>query len=76
MTYELAGRPTEAEILPPNSLDKAARALFDKMEHLDPSTHGDIGWDALTDFEREYYRACAKAVALQLANHDKIDGRS
>jgi hypothetical protein len=60
-----AGAP-EIEILPPDNLDRLARALFEKMEHLDPSEQGDVGWEGLSMFEREFYQACVAAILLEL----------
>jgi hypothetical protein len=50
-------------VLPPfDSVDRATRVLFDKMEHLDPTPEGDFGWDGLSDYDREFYRSCAAAI--------------
>ena len=59
---------------PLDSVDRGARALFEKMEHLDPTPEGDFGWDGLSDYDREFYLACATAVidSLQQFSDDHI----
>jgi hypothetical protein len=38
-----------------------AQCLFEKMEHLDPSPD-ERSWEALTEFEREFYLTCVHAL--------------
>jgi hypothetical protein len=54
------------EVLPPDRIERLARVLFEKMEHLDPSEQGDVGWEALSPFEREFYQVCVAAILLEL----------
>lgn len=68
-----------AEVLPPEGkIDKLARALFDKMEHLDPSEEGDAGWDGLNEHEKDFYRTCVETILahldLELPDDRVIDG--
>lgn len=66
------------EILPPDRVDNLARVLFEKMEHLDPSETGDIGWEAQDEYERQFYRSCVGVILaeLEFTNDNVIDGRS
>lgn len=53
----------DVEILPPEKEeDRLAFILFKAMEHLDPSEQGDRGWDNLTEYERQYYFTCVRAI--------------
>jgi hypothetical protein len=63
----------------PESLERLARVLQEKMEDLDPCDGRE--WDELTDHEREFYRQCVKHIlmerkhvlcALPLADNDPI----
>jgi hypothetical protein len=43
---------------PPSDLERLARALYWKMEHLDPSASAD--WEDLTSREKEFYCLCVQ----------------
>lgn len=64
--------------MPPDRVDNLARALFEKMEHLDPSEAGDIGWEDQDEYERQFYRACVGVILaeLEFTGDDVIDRRS
>jgi hypothetical protein len=59
--------------------------LRDKMEHLDPTETGDLGWLELTDRDREFYRLCVldliasaeavDAILRQPSDYSRIDRR-
>ena len=44
----------------PDTFERLGRALFEKMEHLDPSEDRD--WVGLSEREREFFCLSAKAV--------------
>ena len=62
MADKLALTEPETEIIPPNEFDLLGRTLFEEMEHLDPSEYSALGWGGLTEFEKEFYRSCARRV--------------
>lgn len=75
---------SEIEILPADApLERAARLLREKMEHLDPTERGGAEWHAFSDWEKDYYRVCVEdiltrvelvhACLIQLANDHGID---
>ena len=45
------------------AIERLAKRLFDKMEHLEPSDQSD--WDGLDDGDREFYRSCVKALLFE-----------
>ena len=55
------------------ALDRLSAALFQKMEHLDPSPSSDPevedwGWSALSEVERGFYRSCVTRVLSELCD--------
>lgn len=44
------------------AVDELARVLFEKMQHLDPSTDGN--WGDLSVHAREFYVTCVEELAL------------
>lgn len=84
-------RPTHVEdeitgeiLAPKTALERAAELLRDKMEHLAPTTEGELPWDELADNEREFYLLCVSDIFLryelvysclrELTHHDCKDG--
>jgi hypothetical protein len=76
----------DSDVLPPeNSIEQMARILREKMEHLDPTETGDLAWEELREWDREFYRLCIEEIMLrvelvqsclrELADRDRIDGR-
>jgi len=47
-----------------SAVEELARALHDKMEHLDPSDEGS-NWDSLSDAEKQFYRSCVVRLSLE-----------
>ena len=57
------------EVLPPEDpVERLARVLHAKMEHLDPTDDPD--WESLTEQQREFYRLCIEAL---LRRRDLLD---
>ncbi len=49
------------EILGPESaLEQASKILRAKMEHLDPTELGELDWEELTDWHKDYWRFCVE----------------
>lgn len=46
------------------AIEKLSERLYETMEHLDPSQEGII-WTALPDLERDFYRACVRALVRE-----------
>lgn len=46
---------TEKSMVEKEAEEKLAIVLFEKMEHLDPTDDGDLGWHGLTDHQRDFY---------------------
>jgi len=42
-----------------DAIESLSRALYLKMEHLDPSPE-ETDWRALSDWERQFYRTCVR----------------
>lgn len=62
-TYTLRMRDRASEMAPEPTAamrEKAARALYEELERLDPS--GEVSWDDLSVGMREMYRSCIDAV--------------
>jgi hypothetical protein len=51
-----------------NPIDLLSCALYNKMEHLDPSTD-EIDWHDLSEWEKDYYRTCVRYL---LADADLV----
>ena len=42
--------------------DRIARFLFDTMEKVEPTEACLVGWESLTNHERDFYRICVKEL--------------
>lgn len=43
-------------------IERLAKRLREKMEHLDPTDTGELTWEALREPDRAFYRLCVEAV--------------
>ena len=46
------------------ALERLARRLWTKMEHLDPTIDGDDAWIGLAERRRDFYRLCVEDLFL------------